>query len=303
MCVMARRTMKEILADRRVDVAVEFRRLWKMFTTKVTDAFGASAYGAVMSCSGITSHDSILDVCNNYFSEFPVEIRHTLRSVDELESACGFSFQGICYGERDIDLSDLMDLMEFVWTLLRGLMAVANQRFPLMRGAVAYLHDHMVSQMTLLLEEIGCMCVDGSDYVVSIAPKDARVIEVSKRVPRDLSVRAFEYIHRSMEGELEEKRGVLREFGQYLEPKKDELRALNSEVCNRLFSMLNNANIRHNNIAKGDKSYREVIARMSEASLEQIYDDTYELCLTACMLLDSRAAIARVKAVEAQFGT
>lgn len=297
---MARRTMKEILADRKVDIAEEFRRLWWMFTAKITDAFGASAENAIKSYTGIDRYHSIRDACNDYFSEFPVEIRNTLRSVGELEKACQFSFQDACLGRQAIDISDLLDLMEFVWTVLQGLLAVANKKFAAMIPAAAYLHDHMVAQMVMLLEETDYMRVDGSDYIVSIVPKDVRVLEAAKRLPRELSNKVFEYIHRNWEGDLDAKREVLREFGQYLEPQRDVLQTLNGDLSKRVFSMLNNANIRHNNVTKGDKSYHEVIAKMDAADLERVYDDTYELCLTACMLLDSKLAMSRIKDVEVQ---
>ena len=94
---------------------------------------------------------------------------------------------------------------------------------------------------------------------------------------------------------------MLKSLGDYLEPKRKQLEALHRDASDRIFSMLNNANIRHNNVAKGDKNYRRVIAEMSENDLEKLYDDVFELCIIACLLLDSVSALVNIKNVESQF--
>jgi len=83
-----------------------------------------------------------------------------------------------------------------------------------------------------------------------------------------------------MKGDLVAKRKMLVLMADWIEPKEKELAEVDKRLKTNLFYNLNNFNIRHNN---SDKT-----AHLTEAELEEIYDDTYQLWLLAVLTLDNR---------------
>ena len=81
-------------------------------------------------------------------------------------------------------------------------------------------------------------------------------------------------------GDLVAKRKMLVLMADWIEPKEKELAEVDKRLKTNLFSNLNNFNIRHNN---SDKT-----AHLTDAELEEIYDDTYQLWLLAVLTLDNR---------------
>lgn len=45
-----------------------------------------------------------------------------------------------------------------------------------------------------------------------------------------------------------------------------------------LFHLINSCNIRHNNKVESSKQYKKYIADLSDAQLEHIYDEVYQMC-------------------------
>ena len=83
-----------------------------------------------------------------------------------------------------------------------------------------------------------------------------------------------------------------------LEARKKELNSLNSSLSSDLFYLLNNMNIRHNNIDSNSTSYKKGVADMPEEELEEWYDRTYDICLYAFMTLDQAERNAKIKELK-----
>lgn len=62
--------------------------------------------------------------------------------------------------------------------------------------------------------------------------------------------------------------------------------------------MLNNLNIRHNNKNKGDKNYKEYVAKMRKNRLEKWYDELYQMILLAFLLMDNAERAEKVKELK-----
>ena len=62
--------------------------------------------------------------------------------------------------------------------------------------------------------------------------------------------------------------------------------------------MLNNLNVRHNNKNKGDKNYKEYVAKMRKDRLEKWYDELYQMILLAFLLMDNTKRTDRVKELK-----
>ena len=88
-------------------------------------------------------------------------------------------------------------------------------------------------------------------------------------------------------GDLEKKKQILRDMGDDLEPKRPKLKEINNGLSSSIFYMLNNLNIRHNNVSKGESNYKEYVAKMKPDEIEEWYDELYQMMLLAYLMLDN----------------
>jgi peptidoglycan hydrolase CwlO-like protein len=117
-------------------------------------------------------------------------------------------------------------------------------------------------------------------------------------LPKELSYKVIEYNHHSMKGDLSRKQATLKLLADQLESKRDALKSLNNSLQSDLFYLLNNINIRHNNIDSTSANYKKAIAEMSSEELEEWYDRTYDLCLYAFMTLDQADRKSKMKELK-----
>lgn len=120
-----------------------------------------------------------------------------------------------------------------------------------------------------------------------VVPKDASATAVAEILDSSLAYSVIEYNHYLLKGDIEKKKAILLALGNEIEPKRSEIESLNKQLASDIFFMLNNLDIRHNNRQKGDKHYKEKIARMRLSTLEKWYDELYQMMLLAILLLDN----------------
>ena len=139
--------------------------------------------------------------------------------------------------------------------------------------------------------------IDGERiFIIEDKPEVTAAAEI---VEQDLAVDLIRYNHRSMQGEIESKKKILISLGSELEPKRKELQALNKQLSEDIFFMLNNLNVRHNNRSKKDMGkYKEYVAKMTKARLEKWYNELYQMMLLAFLLLDNVDRTENVKELK-----
>ena len=113
-----------------------------------------------------------------------------------------------------------------------------------------------------------------------------------------LAVDVVRYNHRTLRGEIELKKKILLAMGAELEAERKKLHTINTTLENDIFFMLNNLNIRHNNKSKGDKNYKEYVAKMRKDRLEKWYDELYQMLLLAFLLMDNIERVEKVKGLK-----
>lgn len=134
---------------------------------------------------------------------------------------------------------------------------------------------------------------------VLIVEDKAEVTAVAEIMPTPaLAVDVVRYNHRTLRGEIELKKKILLAMGAELEAKRKKLHAINSTLENDIFFMLNNLNICHNNKSKGDKNYKEYVAKMRKDRLEKWYDELYQMLLLAFLLMDNTKRVEKVKELK-----
>jgi hypothetical protein len=87
-----------------------------------------------------------------------------------------------------------------------------------------------------------------------------------------------------------------------IEPQKNKLEKINPTLSSDLFFILNNMNIRHNNIEPNNKCYKPFVAAMDKNTLECWYDETYQMILLSKLLLDNVARNDKIKMLKKNIG-
>ena len=134
---------------------------------------------------------------------------------------------------------------------------------------------------------------------VLVVEDKAEVTAAAEIMPTPaLAVDIVRYNHRTLKGEIELKKKILLALGVELEAKRKKLHVINATLENDIFFMLNNLNIRHDNKSKGDKNYKEYVAKMRKERLEKWYDELYQMILLAFLLMDNAQRVEKIKELK-----
>lgn len=215
----------------------------------------------------------------NYFPRW--ERRGIYTSFSEVREQCGFLVQhkksGVCV-RNDVTMEEYFLYAEMLFNIYDNLEKKirTNQQF---RNRVEF----AFSTMNAVIEKSGFELrkVNG-DYIVVL--KNALSIEIADKNPEvaDLMV---EYNHYLLKGQINKKQKLLMEISISLESKRNELRKIDKCKTDDFFFMVNNLNIRHNNVDSNGKNYHPVVKALSDEELENYYDLIYEQALILYALL------------------
>ncbi|MDE6244216.1 MAG: hypothetical protein K2M50_01000 [Treponemataceae bacterium] len=121
--------------------------------------------------------------------------------------------------------------------------------------------------------------------VVEDKPEVTAVAEIA---PEPIALDIIKYNHHTLKENIELKKKILLAMGADLEPKRKQLKTINSTLEDNIFRMLNEFNLRHNNVNPQDnKNYRADIAALSSQQMEEWYDELYQMILLAYLTLDN----------------
>lgn len=119
------------------------------------------------------------------------------------------------------------------------------------------------------------------DYYLIVEAKP-EVTAVAEIVEEGLAFEVLRYNHRTLKGNLQEKKKILFSLGQSLEINRKQLQGINNQLADAIFTILNNMGIRHNN-----PHNEEVLANLTQGELEEWYDELYQMMLLAKLELDN----------------
>jgi hypothetical protein len=131
--------------------------------------------------------------------------------------------------------------------------------------------------------------------VIEDKPEATAVAEV---VDNETGYNVLRYNHYMLKGDIQAKKSILLALGTNLEPKRNQLQTIDKDLSDGIFYILNNLSLRHNNICEGDKNYRQAVADMDAGTLENWYDELYQMILLAYLQLDQVDRNTRVKALK-----
>lgn len=281
---MPRKTFEDMLVELKFSPEIEFNTLWKMFYSPIYSEFPQQVW--ISLSSSIDCNKSIMQLCNEGFSLYPVEIRKTFRNIPDYIRALKIDFSS-----RAKDIFDkYLLLCEYVATMLYGLCKseIINAR------DVELIISPTWRQIQDSLDNCGHKLILHNSVYCAV-PINCSVIEAAKVVAPSLSNDIMYYGHREMAGNIKGKRDILVHLCLHLEGVRQDVERISGSVANALFNMANQLEVRHNNIAEQSPKYKPFVASLSHEQLEHWYDNLFRLCIAAILAVDAKPALDEYK--------
>ncbi len=138
---------------------------------------------------------------------------------------------------------------------------------------------------------------------VLVGEDKPEVTAVAEITDRSIAIPVLRYNHFSLKGDIETKKSILIQLGSDLEAKREILKKAENQLCADIFFMLNNMNLRHNNINPMDQAkYKEYVAKMPEDELESWYDELYQMILLGYLELDNDKRKVKISQLKTEMG-
>jgi hypothetical protein len=186
--------------------------------------------------------------------------------------------------KQDKDMNDAFIILEYV-------MNICKQCDIFTKNVVGYQKDHdyylLWKNCNIFIENFGYEIFyieeDQKLIIVEKKPATTAAAEISKE---ETARKIIEYNHYTLKGDTSRKREIILNLANEIEPQRKVLHQIKSSVSDNLFFLLNNLNLRHNNIDPNNDHYKKYVAEMNSIELEKWYDETYQLILLSKLLLD-----------------
>ena len=280
---MSRKNIFDVISDS-FDIGHELQRIRRLF----------EAEQPVYVCS-IRSNYSVLKYVDKYgFYQW----RNRGRCVDTDDFLSILEYEEL-WKSASSNLQDLLTLIEIIYNFCWIVKEAA--------GDMKVLIDRHQEKYFSILEETLNVCLSYYNHkgeyfseleqliVIEDKPEATAVAEI---IDNDLSYKVLRYNHYMLKGDIHAKKDILLALGADLEPKREQIKATDKALEDGIFYMLNNLNLRHNNTTEGDKFYRQAVVDMDNATLENWYDELYQMMLLAYLQMDQTERNARVKALK-----
>ena len=200
--------------------------------------------------------------------------------------------------KEDPTMNELIIFLEYVENILN-----LAWKYKMNNDDVLYYPKYNILRENLddLLDRINHeKYVFDDEEMVLIAEKNAEATAVAEIVDTKTSLKVIKYNHYLLKGDIQAKKDIILELATKLEPKRKQLEKLDNKLSSNLFYLLNNLNLRHNNVDKTNKNYKDAVAKMRKDTLEKWYDETYQLELLAFLLLDNEKRNKKVDELKAK---
>lgn len=164
------------------------------------------------------------------------------------------------------------------------------------------MHCMLVDNIALILDQLNYQQVlDENSSGIILCEKNNEASAVAEYVSDSLAFSVFEYNHHAIQGKIDEKKKILLALAGEVEPMSQQLKNEGGQAAGLIDDanfLLNNLNIRHNNVDQTGKHYKEHVAALSGKELEDWYDETYRtliLCILANNHIERSGKIKEIK--------
>lgn len=145
----------------------------------------------------------------------------------------------------------------------------------------------LLKNIDILLEHLNYEeQVFAQDEKVILVPKNPAATAVAEITDKEhIAFAILKYNHNSLKGNIAEKKSLLLSIANEYEPLlKNPINGF-SDYFDKANCLLNNLNLRHNNLEGRDK--REIVCEMPAEELEKWYDELYQLLLFCVLIKDN----------------
>lgn len=246
-----RRTFADILSDSKVDFSAEYHSLHMLVFCRY------GFYGDM----------------EEYFGWMPFV--GTAFNLQDFNKRNQLDFEHMEYPEG---FDDLLLFCEYVYNFAIRLVSMVN-----------YSSDRafdIVQHVNALIGKIGYQFAQDAGLWI-LVPRNEKIEAAAEVAPDVAGADLFRYDYRGYEGDLDGKRKILTGLVSALEPRRSELNNVAKSFASDYFYLVNNLNIRHNNINPADpKKYNDWVARMAPGELEGWYDIVRDMSAAAFLILE-----------------
>lgn len=182
------------------------------------------------------------------------------------------------------NMDDIIKGLEYYINILR-LVTVNFSRNPNISYPPAY--PMLLKNIDILLEHLNYEeQVFAQDEKVILVPKNPAATAVAEITDKEhIAFAILKYNHNSLKGNIAEKKSLLLSIANEYEPLlKNPINGF-SDYFDKANCLLNNLNLRHNNLEGRDK--REIVCEMPAEELEKWYDELYQLLLFCVLIKDN----------------
>ncbi len=266
-----RKSFADILNNAQFNIETEYYRLKKLFYEK----------HILYHPRGVPTSSTLYKIINARFTN--VSFRNNALSLEDFDYINGFNFKEYI-AEINIDL--FLTFCEYLMNIIRDISSSLPEDFLLTCVLIQ-------EQICTAIEKMNFMEIQHNN-LISYVPRNASAITVAEIIEDDdLSYKTIFYNHHSLFGDIEGKKEILLKFANLYESRKSEAKGVCDKLSENLGFAFNNFNIRHNNIDPSSKSYQEFFAKLSNPEKEELYDNTYQLCLEFFIALDNKDKIKK----------
>lgn len=287
-----RETLADLIKKTGVNYEAECSLLSRMFNNSILTEFKtvinpSAQFESLIEDEGSVSLRCVIDY---YYNNFDLTLRGSTRLLSDFDQYYKIEER---LNQEYADLDDLLLLIEYYLTFINQMLRVLRIDVSIESMVCGIVNKHMNQLIARLHHRLVW-----KGAIALLVPENMIESEVASRFSADLSIKTFEYNHRSMKGKLAEKQAVLALLGTQLEPSKKELKKLNEDLSDNIFKLLNNINIRHNNTAEGGSYFKNRVAKLSANQLEELYDNLYDMMIAAFALLNVRTTIDEIAKLD-----
>ena len=129
---------------------------------------------------------------------------------------------------------------------------------------------------------------EDSRGIVILVSKNAAATAVVEYLDDDIGIEILRYNHFLLKGDIGGKRDILLRLGNLMEPLRNQIKELDKKLEDDCFYMLNNLNIRHNNLDETSKYYKPGLKDVPDNIMEKWYDLLYDKMLVAYLLIQNK---------------
>ena len=246
-----RRNFCDILSGAGVDIAAEYHSLHML----VYERYGF--YG---------------QMADNFHA---MPFAGTAYNLNDFNNRYGFHFDEL---DSICDIDDLLLFCEYVYNFAVCLTCSEE----CLTGSPHVVCDHIEK----LTDKIGYRFAENAGLWVLI-PVNEQIEAAAEVAPEATGNDLFRYDYRRYKGDLDSKRTILTNLASTLEPRRAELNKASSAFTSDYFYLVNNFNIRHNNVDPADPGkFKAWVAQMSPDELEDWYDTVRDMSAAAFLLLE-----------------